>query len=491
MNYRNLYLLQKFKKNSPILLVLWFLLFPLLFSACGKDNFDSIYRYSIDGTIGKGLFEEFIEEFIEENHASNIPFYSKKDNQINDVKLIFDISIGLHAAYPVFEGSIAKNFQRNFTNIRYFECGHKDAHIADEYKESPALDYFRNGDTYSRRNNPRHSSLKSYLKGGLKEAVSDENAISVFFTDFLLDVNNGGFVARCLNNKAEHLIDNELHNGWGRDDFAQWFKQGGSVYVFYADFINPTWPGSDPTNYYAILFVPKNLNNTNANKLNRIINDNPNHVYFNPYGFYIDIGNFKANFSKMDSEVHPQIYMSNSEKGYLALGASFAGLENLDEPYLGEYEFVNISKFWSDPQISIKASNITTEIANHLNSSVLKPNSWQQGHQLISISNNITNPIINFNPGDISTQNYVAPDVFAWEYLFFLSDIENGILKSENLKNKLTSVVRTDISTTLDFNNEALFYSISGAIDDTKQSVLSALGNKPIFALYAFIGINK
>jgi hypothetical protein len=437
-------------------------------------------KYSLrpDGQLTPELFnKEFAgNALVEDENSNKIKAFDVIESP-DEIKMIFDISMGLQPAFMTFDEKIVKPVRDAFKYQKFYKCGHTYENIVEEH--SGNLDYFRSIETYR-----SHGCVKSHIKGGLEEAVREKDKISIFFTDFLYDERGGQFQASSINNPSATIsINNDLENGWGADMIAEWFKSGGKLYVFYDQFKNTSWANSDPTNYFALLFMPRGVEPND--KLKLVIANNQYFV-FDPLNVYLDMGSLKNTLSKIDNT---HIYFDDKRMGAMAIGAPFDKLKELEDYQLANFESHNNSNMWSDLVFTVKSENILDKVKIHSQSKILGLKPKDQSISFFQIEPNDRE--IFFNDGNMNEKTYSKTDLFSWRYTFNLTNMSNALnVDNQRYREAMISPVRTD-GRREDFMNQALFLSISKAIDQSKQQVLNDLTDRSLFNLYTFVWVKK
>jgi hypothetical protein len=436
----------------------------------GEVNFDSFF--SIYGYLDHETSSHFVLPLIQ-NKNSEPSEISLRQEEYNEINMIFDVSAGLVDGFIAAEKTIIKPLYEAFENRNLYKCGFEKAETC--LLHTGNIDFFKSRSTY---NFPW-----SFIKGGLIRATENPNEISVFFTDYLYDDGSNSYPAS-NNIKTSNI----LNRGWELSAFKDWFSHGGRIFIQVVPYRHEKW--KQETNYYAIYFIPRNAKFETTERIQRLFSEiKP--IVVDPLNVSFDSREFEEVLSSNESIYNgePKIYHVNQERAYAWVGLKYDESKSNKVSNLGSISMINNS-IWN-VEWSIDALNISSSMKEDLNSSML---SWSSDDAKY-IFTKWEHPSGNISFSDKSEEGFNAipyqqrPDIFIAKHEVKINRIVSAILDGE-FKDQLTCLVKPDNQPAF-FINESLFIDIDAGIENSKNAVLKMLQEKPMFRLYTFTSVGK
>lgn len=283
-----------------------------VFTGAKKENFideDFLNGSTIIAAIGKKKY----------------PFSSRKKQELKQANLYFDVSMGLQPGVDKFVPFIkALGDYMGESKIKIFKSSFQgsngkisDAPIEMKNSLDEIVTLMQNRETYA--------ANYSHLEGTVKTIVSNPDEMSVFFTDFLIDIK--GTINSKINGKNSSCkVCNEGFS-WATQYFTEWFKNGGQIIVATQKASVNQIPNG---NAYALMFIPQ------GRKIDQLLGSLKDSgisedqiAVFNPLGLDLNLATLDK-FEKLDDR---GITVVDKGPGYLIISSENNKLSSTIEDF--------------------------------------------------------------------------------------------------------------------------------------------------------------
>ena len=415
---------------------------------------------------------------IGELNKRKYPFTSRTKGELKRANLYFDVSWGLQPGVDKFVPFIkALGNYMGESEIAIFKSSFQNA--SGKISDSPIkmTDNLDDVVTMMQDENTYRATY-SHLEGTVKEIVTKTDEMSVFFTDFLIDIE--GSKSSQINGKTSSCkVCNEGFS-WATKYFTEWFSSGGQIIVVTQKALVNRIPDG---NAYALMFIPKGrkinqlLNSLNASG----INDDQIAV-FNPLGLDLNLTMLKE-FEKVDDR---GITILGNGPGYLIISSENNSLGSLIEDFGKKLtlDLIDETGYNTDWKLSVsKGIDFYDELKldKEPEAILLHKNKRVQTNSPVMISSNHEKLLV-----DLTTiENTGKNDLIFKKYTIKIS----GEVDLDSRKSNFESKVKTPQGIT---ENSCLFHALNKSLNIGGDSVHDKIyDQEDFYTIYTIVNVPK
>jgi len=327
------------------------------------------------------------------------------------VDVFVDMSNGLNAGITGSKEHMQKLTQLLKDNAQYYKVNGYTGDTPETYKPelldmadyNEAFDYFTDNGNYDGNH--------SMLQGALNACVNNEDKISIFVTDFLLDEGPTRKVKPQTTHSDLTYAITENGNAWAQMQFIKWFKNNNQLEIISVEHTLPAGYGCHLPNgcqkqIYYMIFTPAKLvgmNNDMEGYVDRVKElDNTNYLKINPLAFGFTnnhptgVGEVDYDFSASNRGVEPIII---NEKGndykvqFVALN-----IPSMKDRMQQDKEFTSFTDLTLINNLSLLDRNSNNSSPFNINVSAEFYDVTDMFYQLCSIDKSLLGASMTFDP---------------------------------------------------------------------------------------------
>lgn len=270
------------------------------------------------------------------------PTYKESENT-NDISVIVDMSaglnIGIKESYEVMK-ELVSNLDPGLATINYYH--------ADEEDELQPMDFINSiSDAIELQNPANFKKQYSKLRSAMEHATENNERITVFVTDFLLDEGDA-ITSRRFKDGVYRSGETADNTTWAKSYFEKWFLDNNTVTVYPYQYSASNYYNKSENKYiYYIVFIPEYIRNNDVDMLLR--------------SFEKIMGN-GYNFSP--SDIHAEMDVSNltgCNESYPLLKNQNSNPHATSNPLIPTIPFSHDALMTVSPEELVAACNIDVE----------------------------------------------------------------------------------------------------------------------------------